>query len=61
MSNKTLSRQPFNLTDVSWLYEMPGGLEVLVQLPGQPHQTILIPWRKIRQSLERKDRHDPRN
>jgi hypothetical protein len=61
MSNKTLSLKPFSLNEDSWLYEMPGGLEVHVQLTGQPHQTMVIPWKKVRQSLERKDRHDPRN
>ena len=61
MSNLHLTRKPSFLrlgrhaTKALWVYETSGGLQ-LVGSPSGSYQHGLIPWRKVRAALARKDR-----
>lgn len=61
-----LSLKPQGVTDELWYYEEPRGIEIIHEIRVADHLTgtlsryvrtdhILIPWRKIRASLRRKD------
>ena len=59
MSNKHLSNRPYTLEAPegaeSWVYEQPSGLEVYFRLPGQGIWEVIVPWKKIRAALKRKE------
>lgn len=57
MSNKHLSRKPQNINRESWYYEEPSGIEIIYQV-GNNFYHINIPWRKLRNSLKRKDKKE---
>jgi hypothetical protein len=60
MANKHLSRRPQNVTPILWYYEEKGGLNIVHEIRHEGNlvrtDQIKIPWRKIRKSMERKDR-----
>ena len=59
MSNKHLSLRVTNLNKTTWLYETKAGFELYADsLPGGVFFSAIIPWRKIRAALKRKDRKD---
>lgn len=59
--NKHLSCKPQDVTNRLWYYEEPSGITVvheIFQADGSYLRTdqIVIPWTKIRRSLQRKDK-----
>lgn len=61
MSNKDLSLNPQKINALTWYYEVPKGLQVVHEQrddDGQLRRTavFVIPWGKVKKSLERKER-----
>jgi hypothetical protein len=60
MSTKHLSMFPQQITDDCWYYEEPKGLVIMHRIYAHniylKTDRIVIPWSKIRKSLNRKDK-----
>lgn len=62
MAKKHLKNEPQNLGENAWWYEDTKGIDLhfdTVCPNGQrSHESYLIPWKVIRNALERKDRNE---
>ena len=62
MSNKHLSLEPYTIDSNTWIYEGPDGLSLYLEVQDKSRnqwvELKIIPWRKIRAALKRKDRKD---
>ena len=56
LSKKNLSRKPQRVTPDAWYYEENDGIQLYWDMPRRgPALVCVIPWRKLRASLHRKD------
>lgn len=57
MANKDLSLYSKKISLTAWWYEERGGIEIYYQALGETQILVgKIPWRSIRQALQRKDK-----
>jgi hypothetical protein len=54
LSSKGYSLDPINISDDLWLYEDGKGIEVYYKIPGQVAYKIVLPWRKLDATLDRR-------